>query len=243
MKNVYPKLEGNDSYSGIKELWAIEGSLHRYNNQIIEKILSYLGIGNRILEFGAGIGTLAELWHRKIGVRPDCVEIDENLCIILEGRGFKCYRHLSDAPDNYDGIYLSNVLEHVEADVEALTSLKEKLKKGALIAIYVPAHQFLYSPLDKAVGHYRRYGMRELVRKVESAGFSVEYRSYSDSIGFFMLMVLKVLNKKRSENAMSNNVLLRIYDRFIFPISNILDCIGFKYIIGKNLFLVARRIT
>ena len=42
----------------------------------------------------------------------------------------------------------------------------------------VPAHQFLYGEFDRAVGHFRRYGKRELTTKLEKIGFALRRVKY-----------------------------------------------------------------
>ena len=66
-----------------------------------------------------------------------------------------------------------NVLEHIERDLLALHRLHEVLATGGKLILLVPAHQVLYSSLDRELGHYRRYSHRHLRQKLEAAGFQV----------------------------------------------------------------------
>ena len=50
-----------------------------------------------------------------------------------------------------------HVLEHISDDIHELKSAMDKLNNNGYLVIMVPAHQNIYSNLDKAVGHYRRY--------------------------------------------------------------------------------------
>lgn len=228
------------NYSGASELWAIEASLGNYNLKLVNKLSSFFHNCSNVLEFGAGIGTLARLWELHTGVKPQCLEIDQNLSRVVKERGFICYDNLDSIPCKLDGIYTSNVLEHIVDDELILSKLHSKLNERGVIAVYVPAFMCLYSSMDMAVGHYRRYNSKELCRKLETAGFKVTHRSYSDSIGFFIWWYLKMCGS--SEGAeLSNNQALTAYDKFIYPISSIFDALGLKYFLGKNLLVVAEK--
>jgi len=99
----------NPEYSGSKELLIDEKFLNNYKNSIVIKILKYLRNTDKVLEFGAGVGTLAQNWEIKTGVKPECLEIDDSLRNILINRGFKCYDKPGSITKTYSGIYTSNV--------------------------------------------------------------------------------------------------------------------------------------
>jgi 2-polyprenyl-3-methyl-5-hydroxy-6-metoxy-1,4-benzoquinol methylase len=103
------------------------------------------------------VGTLAQNWEVKTGIKPECLEIDNSLRTMLVDRGFKCHDKPESVTKTYDGIYTSNVLEHIEDDVETLRKIHGMLKPGCNLVIYVPAFMCLYSELDSSIGHYRRY--------------------------------------------------------------------------------------
>ncbi len=72
---------------------------------------------------------------------------------VLRGR----WQHL-------DAVVLADVLEHVGEDFVFLNDIIRRLKSGACLVVTVPAHRFLWSGHDEALGHKRRYGRRELRR-------------------------------------------------------------------------------
>ena len=227
-------------YAGAMELWTNEASLLRYNKDIVQKLSMYAALGDRVLEFGAGIGTLAVIWAKEKGIKSICLEIDPKLKVIIESRGFECFSSLENINGQFDLIYSSNVLEHIEDDQMALHDLYQKLKPGGVLALYLPAFRCLYSEFDAAIGHYRRYEKKDLLKKLKCTNFSIEKCEYADSIGFFAWLTTK--RKKYDENRKIDNVAkLRFYDRYIFPISKLLDAWGIKYIFGKNLLVIAKK--
>lgn len=87
-------------------------------------------------------------------------------------------------PDaSFDAIVLLNVLEHIGDDLRAMGQVYRLLKPGGVAIIEVPAGPHLYDGYDKALMHFRRYAMPDLVAKLERAGFTVIRRSH---LGFFV---------------------------------------------------------
>jgi ubiquinone/menaquinone biosynthesis C-methylase UbiE len=232
----------NRFYAGTKELFDNENSLKKYNQSLVLTMVESLKHKKQVIEFGAGIGTLALLWYQQTGKKPTCIEIDPNQKAIIEQRGFICLESIEEIPINgFDGVYTSNVLEHVENDQEVLRSIYERIEKKGTIFVYVPAFMFLYSHFDQQIGHYRRYSKKELIHKLETAGFTVSKCYYNDSIGWFLWLLNKLIASKTQSQSSTQNKLLSIYDRYIYPLSHFLDNIGFKYLFGKNLLLIAHK--
>ena len=230
----------NPEYSGARELVIDEKYLNNYKNSIVIKILKYFKSADKVLEYGAGVGTLAQNWEVKTGIKPECLEIDNSLRTMLVDRGFKCHDKPESVTKTYDGIYTSNVLEHIEDDVEALRKIHGMLKPGCSLVVYVPAFMCLYSKLDPSIGHYRRYHKKELLEKLRGNKFEVIDSFYVDSIGFFASLVIKFFGYKGSLK-LGNKRSLLIYDKYIYPISKILDGLGLRYFFGKNILVAARR--
>ncbi len=232
--------EMKTDYSGVDELWAAEKHLKKYNADIVIKISQYFEPSSKMLEFGAGIGTLAQLWKATTGTMPECLEIDTKLCSILAQRGFKCHNSLKSVTKSYDGVYTSNVLEHIEDDIGTLKDICSILKKDSTLAIYVPAFMCLWSGMDSTVGHYRRDGKKELLNKLGQADFKVVDCYFVDSLGFFASLAVKILGYKEGAKLGSGKNLV-IYDKYIYPISMIFDKLGARYFFGKNLLVIAKK--
>jgi SAM-dependent methyltransferase len=234
----------NSEYSGVEELLEIENALPNYNKFIVKKFVEHLpsiDLSEKfVVDFGAGTGTLAEVFRNDYKVVPVCVELAPSLRKTLENRGFPTQSSMSDMQRCIAFIYSSNVLEHIEDDELALRNLFEALEGEGRLAIYVPALMFLFSNLDSKVGHYRRYRRAELIRKVEAAGFVVDQCYYVDSVGVLASLLIKTVGFK-NKIGLGSNFSLLIYDRLVFPISKILDLLGFRHVIGKNLLLLASK--
>ncbi len=78
-------------------------------------------------------------------------------------------------PRNYfHTIVCSEVLEHVPDHDAALTGLAEALRPGGRLFITVPMRADMWTQVDDAVGHQRRYETGELARMCVERGLVVE---------------------------------------------------------------------
>ncbi len=213
------------------ELLSIENNLRGYNADIVSKMARHFQGRRSVLEFGAGIGTLAIEWEKQTNVKPECVEIDLNRRQIIRDRGFKCYSAISEIAKRFEGIYLSNVLEHVEDDLGVLKELTGVMSDGAVLAVYVPAFRQLYTALDRSLGHRRRYRRAELIDKATTAGFELIDCHYVDCIGLLAWFFASLSNAAR----------LRFYDKWLYPFSRTMDHLFMRPLAGKNLLLIARK--
>jgi len=155
--------------------------LDRYNEWIFEQILPALG--ERILEIGAGMGNITPYLcggGRQVtatDVMPSYRSELERLFCAVPNVEIGVFDLNSPAPAAYiscpfDSVVCLNVLEHIEDDLFALEQMSIVLKPGGKLALLVPAHKVLYGEFDRAVGHYRRYEKREMMDKLNQAGFS-----------------------------------------------------------------------
>lgn len=195
------------------------------------------------LDFGAGTGTLCiPLFEKSKNsnqhLNITCLEPDTGLREALKYKGFRCFSNIAEIEDGtFSYVYSFNVLEHIEHDLEALKKLYRVLTTNGNLLIYVPAFQCLYGPMDKKVGHFRRYRKFSLKSRIEEAGFSVSKCEYVDCLGFFTAYLHRFVGS-RSGSLSKRSVM--IYDALLFPVSRIMDRL-FKNFFGKNLLILARK--
>ena len=237
------KNTASQKYTGTQILENNELYLDEYNKYIVELLTAksrMFSQKEKILDFGAGIGTLAKIFSEKYGKTPFLIEVDIKQIKQLKKEGFSVCQKIQDYSHSFDFIYTSNVLEHIQDDRKILSEIYSKMNPNGLLAIYVPAFPILFTDLDTSVGHFRRYKKKELEEKVSSTGFRVVHSNYADSIGFFVLLVAKIISKKRILRY-NNTRNLTFYDRKILPLTRIVDKYGMKYVLGKNLILIAKK--
>jgi len=235
MQNSFQK-----KYSGLDELINLE-EMNNYNEFIVCQSLKQNNHPKQIVDFGAGIGTLSVIFREKFKLTPICIEIDEVNKQYLKRRKLHVFESLDEVSEKSDLIFSSNVLEHIEDDLSILKKMKDNLNNDGLIYLYLPAKMSLWSELDEIVGHYRRYEISEIREKCESCGLKIVAAHYADSAGFFASLLMKLLGYN-SNNGIGSVSSLKFYDKWLFPISKIMDAIGFKYLFGKNLILIAKKI-
>jgi SAM-dependent methyltransferase len=244
----YRLSQKSSEYSNQAALFDGEVGLPRYNRSIVKSFASYFGLQKEggaskreLLEFGAGSGTLAEIFRDEFGTISVCIEIDPILVKILKSKKFTVLDNLVKLRNKVSYVYTSNVLEHIEDDLKALTEIAGYMSSEGRFAIYVPAIPFLFSDLDSKSGHFRRYRRKDLIKKVEAAGFIVEKCFYNDSLGVLASLAIKVIGYRNKFKIGSIRSLI-LYDRFVYPISQFLDKLGLKFILGKNLYLFAKKL-
>ena len=224
-------------YEGTDYLKLGEVALANYNASIAALVRRFAGGAHDVMDFGAGIGTLA-LSVRDRGLDPLCLEPDDAQRAQLARRGFRTAAALDDVPAaSLDYIYSSNVLEHIADDVRALELLREKLRPGGTLMLYVPAFPSLFSSLDEAVGHHRRYDQASLRSALMRAGFTVQRTFYADFFGYFATLLFKRLGNTMSN---ANSFTLHLYDRCIFPVGRLIERVV-RVPVGKNVVAVATR--
>lgn len=64
--------------------------------------------------------------------------------------------------EQYDCIFATDVIEHIEDDLGAVKCLISLLKPGGNLFIVVPGGPYLFGFHDEQLGHYRRYSLRQL---------------------------------------------------------------------------------
>lgn len=223
-------------YTGTENLEVMAEAV-KYNCFLISLIQNEARPGEKIVDFGAGIGTFAKEVSNG-GFQVHCIEPDKRqLARVLES-GLSASSDLNYIEDgSIDLLYTLNVLEHIEDDIAALQICYKKIKPGGRILIYVPAFQILYSSMDRNVGHFRRYNRAELSKKVRESGFEIIKNEYVDCAGFLASLLFKILGNK---SGTINRSALIFYDRYVFPLSRLGDKI-FDRVFGKNVFIVALR--
>ena len=128
-------------------------------------------------------------------------------------------------------------MEHIKDDKEIVNKFYQHLGEGGSVRVFLPAKMSLFSKMDEVVGHYRRYERESLIALFEKTGFKVNYCYYFDSLGFFSSWVYNKINQTGVVDRRS----IVFYDKFLFPISVLMDKIGFKHVVGRNLLLEAHK--
>ena len=145
----------------------------------------------------------------------------------------------------YDVVGAFDVVEHIPEDEQALDALARATRPGGGVLLTVPQHPWLWSPVDEAAHHQRRYTRPELVAKIRAAGLEPL------RVTSFMSLLLPVMAaaRKRAASAAEYDFrsefgLPRVVDRSLEAVVS-LECAllrsGVSFPAGGSLLAVARR--
>ena len=75
--------------------------------------------------------------------------------------------------EEFDVIGAFDVIEHIEEDGDALKEMFAAIRPGGGVLLAAPQHAWLWSEIDDASFHKRRYTRRDFIGRIEAAGFRV----------------------------------------------------------------------
>jgi hypothetical protein len=99
-------------------------------------------------------------------------------------------------------------LEHIEDDRGELARIARALRPGGHVVVMSPAHPFLFSAFDAAIGHHRRYARRTLTAAAPPALRLVRMEALH-SVG----MVASLMNRLVLRQSMPTREQLAVWDR------------------------------
>lgn len=123
--------------------------------------------------------------------------------------------------EEYDIVIASDVIEHIEDDVQAIRGLWSFVAPGGVLLITVPGHSYLYGKRDVMWGHFRRYDQTVLLERIEKAisqgkTYEVVFATQWNTVGFFVYGFFeKILHKPINEKMRYSNSLPSRFTRFI----------------------------
>ncbi len=128
-----------------------------------------------------------------------------------------------------------DVLEHIEDDQGEVEHAARHLAPGGHLIVLAPAHNWLFSPFDRAVGHFRRYNRPGLL-KLGVPGLVPVAARYFDSVGMLASMANKALLRASSPTVSQ----IRLWDRVMVPCSRVLDPV-LGHSLGKTVVVIWQR--
>jgi len=227
----------NFEYAGTElDLFAAVRNWKSYWSELIRPF-----VRGDVLEVGAGIGSNTLFLNSGGTGRWVCLEPDARLATQLtrnleESNPERKFETVIGTIQNldsswkFDTILYIDVLEHIDRDRQELQNAVSKLRPEGRIIVLSPTHQWLFTPFDAAIGHFRRYD-RPMLRAISPPNLHLDRLSYIDSAG----LVLSTANVSLLRQSIPTKAQLRIWDQYIIPISRILNRF-FLNSVGKSIF-------
>lgn len=225
---------------GELELFAAATNWKRYLAAVLGRF-----IAGRVLEVGAGIGAnVGYLCNRRVAnwtsLEPD-PDLARQIGERVRGGEFSpsCRVVCGTIADidrmaRFDTILYLDVLEHIAEDRAELACARFHLAARGRLVVLAPAHQFLFSQFDAAIGHHRRYSRAGLCALTPD-GCRLEAFMMLDCAGFFASLA----NRLMLRAALPSTRQIAIWDKVLVPMSRRLDHLtGHKF--GKTAIAVWR---
>jgi len=138
---------------------------------------------------------------------------------------------LADVPGDalFDTILYIDVLEHIEHDRNEMLAAAQHLSTHGHLIVLSPAHNWLFSPFDRAIGHFRRY-TRATLRGAAPDPLQLVRLRYLDGVG----MMASLANRMILKSGTPTKSQIRFWDTCMVPLSRVVDpLLGYR--VGKSI--------
>jgi ubiquinone/menaquinone biosynthesis C-methylase UbiE len=212
---------------------------NQYNRWIFEQILPHLGC--HVLEVGCGNGnfTAQIVQHAQqttaVDLNPDYItsirsKLTHSSLRVVQANALEIFWD-----QTFDTIVMLDVLEHIADDQQCIQHLSQYLRPGGKLIIKVPAMERLYSPMDQAIGHHRRYSNSTLKTCLQHSHFQ--------DIQLWYFNVLGILGWWINGNLLRRTVppseQIGLFDRLVPMLRSLEAPINLPF--GLSLFAVATK--
>lgn len=180
-------------------------------------------IGRRVIEVGCGIGNFTETIIDREAVLG--VDVDAT-CVAQFRSRFSDQQHVQAevcdvSSEDFlgltefgaDSCIALNVLEHIRDDQKALANMASVVKPGGSIVLLLPAFSSLYGPIDRNLGHYRRYSQDSIRETAKSLGLVISKLSFVNFAGFFGWWMNARVLKLEAQSPKQ----IGVFDRWLVP--------------------------
>ncbi len=213
----------------------------------ISSALSPQSSALKILDVGCGTGGNLEMLE-KFGA-AEGVDVSDDALEFCQSKGLTVHKGLAEelpfADESFDVVTALDVVEHLDDDIAGLKEMHRVTKTGGKTLIFVPAFMWLWGVQDDVSNHRIRYTKRQIVERLEKAGYEIERATYANITFFAPILGGRTLMritgiKPESENNVNVSALNGVFGK-IFS-SEKLWLKKFNIPFGVSIVVVAKKV-
>jgi SAM-dependent methyltransferase len=200
----------------------------------------------RILDVGCGTGANVEMLS-KYG-EAEGVDVSDDALEFCRRKGLKVQKGLAEKlpydDESFDFTTALDVVEHLDDDIAGLKEMFRVTKRGGYSLIFVPAFMWLWGVQDDISNHRIRYTKKQIVDRLEKAGYTVERSTYANWTFFAPILggrtLMKITGiKPESENNVNISALNGLFGKLFAAERFWLQRFSFPF--GVSIVVVARK--
>jgi len=201
---------------------------------------------SKILDVGCGTGANLEMLAQ-FG-ESEGVDVSDDALEFCRSKGLKVHKGLAEKlpfeDESFEIVTALDVVEHLDDDVAGLKEMHRVLKKDGRTLIFVPAFMWLWGVQDDVSNHRIRYTKKQIVERLQKAGFEIERATYANLTFFAPILagrtIMKITGlKPESENNVNisalNGFFGKIFSAERFWLKN------FNFPFGVSIVITAKK--
>ena len=170
--------------------------LESFLSPIVEKIRDPRS-AIRILDVGCGTGANIEMLAQYGDAEG--VDVSDDALEFCRRKGLKVQKGLAEtlpyADESFELTTALDVVEHLDDDIAGLKEMFRVTKSGGYSLIFVPAFMWLWGVQDDISNHRIRYTKRQIVERLQTAGYTVERATYANWTFFAPILAGRTIMK------------------------------------------------
>lgn len=200
----------------------------------------------RILDVGCGTGANLEMLSQ-FGA-AEGVDVSDDALEFCRRKGLNAKKGLAETlpfgDETFEITTALDVVEHLDDDIAGLKEMFRVTKRGGYSLIFVPAFMWLWGVQDDISNHRIRYTKKQIVRRLETAGYSIERATYANWTFFAPILagrtIMKLTGiKPESENNINVSALNGFFGKLFG--SERLWLQNFNFPFGVSIVIVASK--
>jgi SAM-dependent methyltransferase len=202
---------------------------------------------DQILDVGCGTGELMIELNHRYSVKG--IDFSSTAIEFCKKRGLQNIKtgditNIPYADNSFDCVLALDILEHIKDDDIAVKELSRILKVGGKAIIFVPAFMIMWGITDELSHHFRRYNMKNISTLFMKNGFTINYKTYFNSILFLPILFVRLINRyilksKKNENEYTNGLANKILELIFFIEIKLLRFVSLPF--GVSICLIVEK--